>query len=263
MDYRLRDRVALVTGASQGIGFAVARALAAEGARLAICAREPERLRSAARALREAGSPAVAAVPADLARAEDRDRLLAAVRAELGAPGIVVINTGGPPSGAFLALDPARWTEAWALLLESAVHLARLVAPAMVEAGWGRIVAVTSIAVKEPIPDLVLSNSLRAGVAGLMKTLAHELGPRGITVNCVAPGLTATDRLEELFQARAAREGVPVEAVRARAVAGIPAGRAGRPEEVAALAAFLCSEAASYVNGTLIAADGGSTRSLL
>lgn len=263
MDYGIRNRIALVTGGSQGIGFATARALAAEGAPLAVCARNPARLQTAADALRAAGSPAVVTVTADLARGEDRERLLAETRARLGPPAVMVFNTGGPPSGAFLELDHARWTEAWTLLLESAVHMARLVAPDMVKARWGRIVAITSIAAKEPIPDLVLSNSLRAGVVGLMKSLSRELGPHGITVNCVAPGLTATDRLEELFQARATREGVPVEEHRARAVAGIPAGRAGRPEEIGALAAFLCSEAASYVNGTLITADGGATRSLL
>jgi 3-oxoacyl-[acyl-carrier protein] reductase len=266
----IQGRVALVTGSSQGIGFAVARALVAEGARVAICGRESKRLATAAKKIaaetqkKAAGEPAsVVAVEADLAKSEDREALVEVVTRDAGPPEILVLNSGGPPSGSFLDFSAEDWGRNYRSMLESMIHLTRLVAPTMVERRWGRIVALTSIAVKEPIPDLVISNTLRAGVVGFMKTLSRELGPNGVTVNVVAPGLTATERLRELFKARAAREGKTMAQVQKTALTGIPAGRAARPEEIAAAVSFLASERAGFVNGVNLAVDGGMTRSVL
>ncbi|MEY3021664.1 MAG: hypothetical protein RIS86_862 [Planctomycetota bacterium] len=249
MDFMLAGKVALVTGASKGIGFAVAAALAAEGARVVINGRDPLRLAAAADRLRAAGAAEVHEVAADVSEAAEVERLLAATRGAVGDPDVLIANAGGPPAGTAAALDDAAWAKGVEGTLMSSVRLARGVVPAMRSRGWGRIVFVTSLSVKQPIAGLALSNALRAGVTGFARTLANEIAEHGVTVNAVAPGYTATERLEELISDDYAR---------ARLVAGIPARRFAAPEEIASVAAFLCSGPASYVTGQTLVVDGGA-----
>lgn len=188
---------------------------------------------------------------------------VAAVEKKFGRIDICVTNTGGPPSKKFMEISLDEWRTAVNLVLLSSVYFAREVLPRMQRRRWGRLITITSISVKQPIDGLMLSNSLRAGVAGMAKTLANEFGADGITVNNVCPGYTLTDRLTELFEKRAQDAGVAYEQILKQSTANVPIGRFARPEELAALVAFLASERASSINGTTIAVDGGSTKSLL
>jgi 3-oxoacyl-[acyl-carrier protein] reductase len=255
----LDGKVALVCGASRGLGRAIAAELTAEGAALAVCSRDPERLAVAAREL----GPDVLAVAADLAIRGEPTRVVDAVVERFGKLDILVANTGGPPAGTHDTLSLEDWDRATALLLRSAVELAAAALPGMKERGWGRVLAVTSVAVKQPVDNLILSNSLRAAVTGYAKTLSREVAPHGITVNTILPGYTATERVTELNQANAEREGIPVEEVQARLEGSIPLGRLAEPEEFAALTAFLASERAGYITGGAFAVDGGWLRGLL
>jgi 3-oxoacyl-[acyl-carrier protein] reductase len=205
----------------------------------------------------------VHAVGANLTDAADRARLVDETRALLGGVDILVNNTGGPPSGPRDTLDLAAWQQAYHALLESVIDLTGQVIPAMKAEGFGRIVNVTSISVKQPVEGLILSNTLRAGVTGFARTVATEVAAFGITVNCVLPGYTRTERLEQLAEAGATRTGVSPEAIHARWTSEIPAGRLGEPDELAALTAFLCSTRAGYITGQSIAVDGGWIRGLL
>jgi len=255
----LDDKVALVCGASRGLGRAIAEELAAEGASLAVCSRDRERLEAAAAEL----GPEVLAVPADLAVPGEPTRVVEATLQRLGRLDVLVANTGGPPAGTHETLSLDDWDRATALLLRSTVELATAALPAMKERRWGRILAVTSVAVKQPVDNLILSNSLRAAVTGFAKTLAREVAPHGITVNTILPGYTATERVTELNRANAEREGVDPAEIQARLEASIPLGRLAEPEELAALAAFLASERAAYITGGAFAVDGGWLRGLL
>jgi 3-oxoacyl-[acyl-carrier protein] reductase len=258
----LENRVALVCGASRGLGRAVADELAAEGASVAICARDAERLAAAAAEIEAATGAAVVAVPADLAVAGEPARVVEACLERFGRLDILVANTGGPPAGTHDTLGPQDWEQATALLLVSTVELARSALPAMKAQGWGRILAVTSVAAKQPVANLMLSNSLRAAVTGFASTLAREVAKDGVTVNTILPGYTSTERVTELNRANAAREGVEPEEIQARLEADIPMGRLAEPEEFAALAAFLVSERAGYITGSAFAVDGGWLRGL-
>ena len=254
--------VALVCAASKGLGRASAEALARDGVRVAICARGGPALREAAAAIEAAGGD-VLPIEADLRQAADITRVLETTVARFGGLDILVTNTGGPPSGPFMSLDERAWTEAIDAMLLSVVRLCRGAIPLMQARGGGRIINITSISVKQPIEGLVLSNSLRAAVTGLAKTLAVELAPHNILVNCVAPGYTRTDRVVELANAAAAREGITPGQAEQRIVDKIPLGRMGTPEEFAAVIAFLASPAASFVTGVTIPVDGGWVRGLL
>jgi 3-oxoacyl-[acyl-carrier protein] reductase len=247
MDLQVAGKAALVTGASKGIGYAVAAALAAEGARLVVNARDEGALEAAAQRLRASGAE-VHAVAADVAQAKQVKALWARTKELVGDPAILVANAGGPATGAAATLEDPAWAKGFELTLMSAVRLARTAVPAMRAGGWGRIVFVTSLAVREPVPNLTLSNALRAGVTAFGRTLASEVAEHGITVNSVAPGYTATERLDELFADDYAR---------ARLIATIPAKRFGEPAEIAAAVAFLCSGPAAYVTGQTLLVDGG------
>jgi 3-oxoacyl-[acyl-carrier protein] reductase len=263
MDSGLTGKCAIVCGASKGLGKASALALAREGARVVICARRRPELEAAAAEIARAAGNDVVPIAADLSRREDVDRLVAGTAARLGAIDILVTNTGGPKSGPFEALTDDDWDAAIQSLLMSVVRLSRAVIPHMRRRGGGRIIHVTSVSVKQPIEDLVLSNALRAGVTGLARTLANELARDRILVNCVAPGYTRTDRVIELSEAAALREGTTSEAVQRRTEDKIPMGRFGVPEEFGDVVAFLASARATYITGATIQVDGGFVRSLL
>lgn len=254
--------MALVAASSRGLGRAIATELGAAGVRLVLCARDESALqRTAADIVRETGAD-VDAIPADLSKREDVQRLLQTVLERLEHVDILVTNAGGPPSGPFESLDADAWDAAYRLTLQSAVELTRGLLPEMKRRRWGRILNVTSITVKQPVENLMLSNSLRAAVTGFARTLANEVAPYGITVNNLLPGYTRTDRVVQLAEATSQREGVSVEDVQSRIESQIPMGRMGEPAEFAALAAFLASERASYITAQSIAVDGGWIRGL-
>jgi 3-oxoacyl-[acyl-carrier protein] reductase len=262
VDLGLAGKVALVAASSKGLGRAVAEELAAEGAHLVMCARGKETLEQTAESIRRKSGVKVVAVAADVSDPDDAARVVKAAFAELGKVDILVTNSGGPPSGPFESLTPEMWDSATRLLLKSAVELTRAVLPGMKERRWGRILNVTSIAAKQPIDGLMLSNSLRAAVIGFARTLANEVAPFGVTVNNLLPGYTRTDRVQELARAAGGKGGSSADVV-AKWEREIPMGRLGEPREFAALAAFLASERASYITGSSIAVDGGWIRSLL
>ena len=263
MDLGLRGKVALVAASSKGLGRAIAEELAAEGTHLVICARGREALEQTAESIRQRAPVKVVDVAADVSDPKDAARVVSAALEEFGQVDILVTNSGGPPSGSFENLTAEMWDSATRLLLKSAVELTRAVLPGMKERRWGRILNVTSIAAKQPIEGLMLSNSLRAAVIGFARTLANEVAPFGVTVNNLLPGYTRTDRVQELARATGGKTGASDTDIVSRWEKEIPMGRLGEPREFAALAAFLASERASYITGSSIAVDGGWLRSLL
>lgn len=263
MDLGISGRTAFVAASSRGLGRASAEALAAEGVDLMMNARGAEALSEAAAAVREAHGVRVLEAAGDLADPAEVERMLAAGIEAFGGFDIMVTNIGGPPAGPFESFSADDWRVAIAQNLESVLNLVRGVLGGMKERGWGRIVNITSIAVKEPIPNLILSNSVRAAVTGFAKTLAGEAAPHGVTVNNVMPGYTRTDRIIELSEKNAALRGTTPDQELGHWAEQIPAGRVGEPEELGALVAFLASERASYITGASIAVDGGWLRSLI
>jgi len=263
MDLQLRDRCAIVCAASKGLGRATALALAREGARVTICARTAATLQEAAGEIRAATGGTVVPIIADVSRADDVQRLVDDSAGALGAIDILVTNTGGPTSGPFMGFTDADWYAAIDSVLMSVVRLSRAVVPHMRQRGGGRIINITSISAKQPVEGLVLSNALRAAITGLSRTIANELASDNILVNCVAPGYTKTDRVVELAEAAAAREGVTASEVQQRTENAIPLRRLASPEEFANVVAFIASGRASYVTGTTLQIDGGYVRGLL
>ena len=261
MDLGLRGRVAIVAAGSKGLGRAVAEELAAEGASVVVCARGREALDAAVARIAAAGGRAHAVV-ADVSRETDIAAVVDDTRRVFGAPDILVTNSGGPRPGRFETLTPADWDAATRVLLTSAVSFARAVLPAMRERRWGRIINITSIAAKQPVEGLMLSNSLRAAVTAFGRTLANEVAADGVTVNNLMPGYTRTERVVELSEHMAATEGTTTEAIIGRWEKEIPMGRIGEPHEFAALAAFLASDRASFITGQSIAVDGGWIRAV-
>ena len=260
MDLGLHGKIALVTAASKGLGRAVALRLAQEGAHVAICARGKKSLHESATEIEARTGRQALPAPADVSDPGAADALVKATVERFGRIDILVINAGGPPPGQFLDLTPKDWEAAVRLTLMSAVRLCYATVPVMKEQGGGSILAMTSITVKQPLPNLVLSNSLRLGVTGLVKTLADELAPFGIRVNGICPGWTRTARVDQLLNDRAERNGTTPDEEAARIAATIPLGRMGTPEEFAAAAAFLVSDAASYITGVSLLVDGGMYR---
>jgi len=259
----LKGRVAIVTGSSSGLGKAIALGLAQEGARLSICARTEDRLKEAAKEIESSIGAEVLALRIDLTNRDDLRRLVKETESRFGRIDILVNNTGGPPSAPFLKISEEDWRQATDSLLMSVVLLCLEVIPHMQKKHWGRIINMTSIAAKQPVEDLVLSNSLRAGILALSKTLSNELARDNILVNSVCPGYTLTSRIEELARAHSLETGVPYE----QAVQGwekdIPLGRMAQPREIADLVVFLASERASYITGAAIQVDGGWIKATL
>jgi 3-oxoacyl-[acyl-carrier protein] reductase len=263
MDLGLAGKVALVAAASRGLGRAIAEELASEGAALGICARGEAALRAARDQIAAHTGAEVHAVAADVSDREGIARVAREVLDRFGRVDILVTNAGGPPAGAFESHDWDAWQRSVDLTLRSAVELTRAVLPGMRERRFGRVIHVTSLAVKQPIDGLMLSTSIRAAVTGFARTLANEVAADGVTVNTLLPGFMNTERVVELNEITAAREKVPIEAVEARTRARIPTRRIGEPRELAALAAFLASERAGYITGQALAVDGGWIQSLL
>jgi 3-oxoacyl-[acyl-carrier protein] reductase len=263
MDLGLRGRVALVAASSRGLGRAVAEELAAEGCDLVMCARGADALEGAADEVRRATGVRVAAIAADLTEPAEVERVVREGRERVGPVQVLVTNTGGPPAGPFESHSPEAWDLAVRQNLGSVLNLVRAVLPAMRERRWGRIVNVTSIAVKQPVEGLILSNSVRAAVTGFARTLANEVAETGVTVNNVMPGYTRTERVEQLARRNAELKGISADEATQGWVREIPMRRLGEPREFAATVAFLCSERASYVTGQSIAVDGGWIRSVL
>lgn len=262
MDLGLSGKVALVAASSRGLGRAVAAELCAEGASLVMFSRNAESIRAAAQQVAASGKGKTIGIAADVRHPEDLNRAVETVRREFGRLDILVNNAGGPPPGTFESLDDSAWVTAIELTLMSAVHLTRAALPLLKESASGRIINLTSTSTREPIANLLLSNSVRAAVVGWAKTIAAELGPAGILVNCVAPGRIATERIAELDEANAGRRGVSAAEIRKESEAAVPLGRLGRPEEFAAAVAFLASERASYITGTTLVVDGGKMASV-
>jgi 3-oxoacyl-[acyl-carrier protein] reductase len=263
MDLGLKGRAAAVAAASRGLGRATARALAAEGASVALCGRDEARLREAADAIAQDTGARTMAVVADVGVAADCRRFVETAAGTFGRLDILVTNTGGPRPGGFDAVGDEDWDNAYRGTLANVLHLVRAAVPHMRKAKWGRIVNIASLSAKQPVDGLVLSNAFRPAIVGLSKTLAGELGKDGILVNTVCPGYTRTDRLEELALHRAVAGGTTPEQVIASLAQGVPLGRVAEAEEFASVVAFLCSERASYLTGATIPIDGGATRGLL
>jgi 3-oxoacyl-[acyl-carrier protein] reductase len=251
MDFNIDDKSAIVAASSKGLGKACAMRLAKEGTNVALCARSSGPLEDAASEIRNATNADVITVQTDLRNAHAVEDFVSKAKAEFGQIDIMVANAGGPPIGQFEKFDDDDWQAAFELNLLSSVRLARETIPAMADRGWGRVVFITSISVKEPLDDLVLSNSVRAGVEGLAKTLSNDYAEDGVTVNCALPGYTRTERLEDL----------PEEELE-QYIEEIPTGRLGEPQEFANLVAFLASDHSSYITGTSIQVDGGFVGSL-
>lgn len=262
MDLQLKNKVALVTAASKGLGKAAAREFAREGAKVAMCARS-EVLDTAAEEIRQETGADILAVRADVTIQSEIDHLIQATLNQFGHIDILIVNAGGPKPGGFLDLNAADWEEAFNLTLMSAVRLCYGVLPHMLERGSGSIVTTQSFSVKQPIDNLILSNSLRMGVIGMMKTMANELGDKGIRVNSINPAWTWTDRVEQLMSDKAKRSGLSVEEEATATASVIPMKRMGTVEEFGQAIAWLASPAASFIHGHAMMFDGGATKASL
>ena len=263
MDLGLKGRAALITGASKGLGRAVATELAREGAHVAINSRSADVLAETANAISAETGQEVLAVPGDVSQAHVCEEIVAAVVDRFGRLDILVPNAGGPPAGGVDDFGPDDYRNALELNLMSTVQLTLAAIPEMRKNGWGRIVAITSVSVKQPVAGLLLSNMARPGVVGFIKTISRELAPDNILCNVAAPGYIATERLISLFSARAESTGKSVEEVEKGATENIPVGRVGNPSEFAKAVTFLASDAASYITGHTMQIDGGLVQGLL
>jgi 3-oxoacyl-[acyl-carrier protein] reductase len=262
METGLKNRVAVMAASSQGIGRATAEAFAAEGCRVAMCARNEAALQTAAENIRKQYSAEVFTQTLDVADPDAVHRFVDAVAKKFGTVDICVTNAGGPPAKGFLAASIEEWRRAVELNFLSTVYFAREVIPYMQRKHWGRIITITSITTKQPVSDLVLSNAVRAAVVGLVKSLANEFGKDGILVNNVGPGYTATDRLKELAKSRAAASGHSEKEIFDTWAADAPLKRLGEPREIAETIVWLASERASYITGQTILVDGGLYKGL-
>jgi 3-oxoacyl-[acyl-carrier protein] reductase len=262
MDLGLKNKVALVAAASQGLGKASAFALAQEGARLAICSRSEESIRKTTEEIRRKTGATVLSVVADVSNKADIQKFVAATIEEYGTIHVLVNNAGGPPTGQILSLPEEQWEKGVQLTLMSVVRLVREVLPFMEKQQWGRIISIVSIAAKQPINELLISSTLRPGILGLSKVLSNQYANKNITVNTICPGLVLTKRQEELSASRAADKKMTMEEYLTESAKAIPAGRLGSPEEIGNVVAFFASEQASYVNGVNLLVDGGAAKGI-
>ena len=262
MEMGLKGRVAIVAASSQGIGLATAQAFAAEGCRVAMCARNAQKLEAEAETIREKSRVEVFARALDVTDATAVHNFVGEVVQKFGSADICMTNAGGPPAKGFLAAGIEEWRKAIDANFMSTVYFAREVIPQMQRKKWGRIITLTSVSTKQPVPDLVLSNAVRAAVVGLVKSLANEFGKDGILVNNVGPGYTATDRLKELAKARSAAQGKSEDEIFAGWATDSALKRVGEPREVAETIVWLASERASYITGQTILVDGGAYKGL-
>jgi 3-oxoacyl-[acyl-carrier protein] reductase len=262
MDLGLKGRRALVMGASKGLGRSIADALAAEGVALVVSGRDQASLDAVAAELRAAGAPAAHGVPADIASAADMDRLVTEAERLLGAVDILVLNHGGPPPGGPLEITQDQLVEWFPRIVLHPIRVATRLIPAMRERGYGRVITVGSTGMEQPIPNLALSNILRGAIVGWNKSMALEVAGQGVTCNILAPGAILTGRLRETSASAAKVRGVDADVIIHERAKTIPAGRVGRPEEFGPLAAFLCSDKAAYITGSILRIDGGMVRSI-
>jgi 3-oxoacyl-[acyl-carrier protein] reductase len=262
MDLGLRDKVVLVSAASRGLGKATAMEFGRQGAKLSICSRG-EGIDAAAEEIRKTTGARVHAAHTDVTRQADIESLVQHTLEHYGVIDVLIINAGGPPPGNFLSLRSSDWEAAFHLTLMSTVHLCAAVVPHMIGRGAGSIVGMQSYSVKQPVDNLILSNSFRMAVIGLMKSLANELGPQGIRVNTINPAWTWTERVEQLMGDRARRSGTTEEQEMARITAEIPLGRMGTPEEFGRTVVWLASPAASFIHGHALFFDGGAVKAPL
>ena len=266
MDLRLKDKIVLVTAASRGLGAAAARRFAEEGARVAIVSRDLDHVTQTAKAIAGDTGATLLPIAGDVSKPADADAMVQTVVDEWGRLDVLVLNASGPAPGRFLDVKWEQWEAATQLTLLSAVRLCQAAVPHMLKNDLpdrGSIVAMTSYSVKQPIDGLLLSNSLRMAVIGLIKSMANELGPQGIRVNAIAPGWTLTERVEEIMQARSKRSGASVDEEKAKQTVEIPLGRMGSPDEFADALVWLASPRASFVHGVTLPVDGGITKGSL
>jgi 3-oxoacyl-[acyl-carrier protein] reductase len=262
MELGLKNKSALVTAASKGIGYGVAKVLAIEGCKVVISSRNQDSIEQASRKIaKESGNDQVYGIASDIMSMQDTDHLIGFARDKMGGVDILAYNTGPPKPGTFSDLSDSEWEEGVNLLLLSATRLARGVLSGMVQNKWGRLIFITSTTLRQPIGNLLLSNTARLGVAGLSKSLATEYGSKGITSNGIMQGHILTDRQRQIAEDLSRRTGKSAEEAMRMAIADVPAGRHGTIEEVGNLVAFLASDKASYINGAMIPIDGGMIRS--
>ena len=262
MNLNLAGKRAIVMAASRGLGYASALSLAREGCDLVICSRNEERIRAAAETISRETKSRVQPVVADVSGDREASQLVDAAVAQYGGLDIVVHNAGGPPAGEFTSISEAQWQKAFEQNLLSFVRIVQAAVPELRRSGSGRILTLASSSIRQPIPSLVLSNALRAGIWGLAKTLSRELAADKILVNVIAPGRIQTERIDELDRLTADKAGKPLDEIRRASAASVPLGRIGRPEELANLVVFLASDAASYITGQAITVDGGAGTAL-
>jgi 3-oxoacyl-[acyl-carrier protein] reductase len=262
MDLGLTEKVAIVTGASQGLGFATARALADEGCRVIICSRKKRSIESAAKEIRRITNGSVLPLAADVSDAAAAKAVVDTAVNEYGTVHILVNNVGGPPIAEFENITDDKWQSGFELVLMSMIRFNRLVLPYMKKQSWGRIVTISSIAARQPIADLMISSALRPGIHSLNKMLTERYASKNISFNAVAPGFILTRRQEEILESRAAQQKTSINEQLKKITEQVPARRMGKPEELAAAIAFLVSEKASYISGATLSVDGGLSRGL-